>query len=162
MRLDDPTFEPSTRDPSAHLVPADVEGLGQERRREPFPALPGAKSEPAQHRPDGTRRSPKDSRYLLDRNGIDQIGQTLLLRPRPLAIASLRGESKPPEKTQAGIARIPRYLLKPVSQAIVIDGAAADTLHSLLAILSDQVLCGFGPPKASARTHFDGLAGTVW
>jgi len=106
LRLNDATSEPAAIDPFAHLVTANVQGLGQQRYCEPFPALADAEAQPVQHRTNGCRGTAEDSRGFFDRNGVHQFDQTLLLPRGPLAITALFGHAEPTHETQASVAWI--------------------------------------------------------
>src|SRR5579864_8843367 len=107
LRLNDAAPEPAPIDPLAHLVTANVQRLGQQRYREPFPALSDTESQPMQHGPNGCRGPAEDSRRLFDGNVINQFDQTLLLTCGPLAITALFGQAKATQETQARTPRIP-------------------------------------------------------
>jgi len=108
LRLDNATLEPTSIDPLAHFITANVQGLGEQGYREPFPALTSAQAQPVQHGTDGRRRTAEDSRGFFDGNVVHHFDQTLLLARGPLAITALFGHPVATQEAQARIARIPR------------------------------------------------------
>src|SRR5438309_729062 len=106
LRPNNATLEPAPINPLAHFITANVQSLGQQRYREPFPALADAKAQPVQHGTNGCRRTAEDSRGFFDRNVVNQFDQTLLLPRGPFTIAALFGCAEPTHKTQARAAWI--------------------------------------------------------
>jgi hypothetical protein len=139
LSLNNAILEPAPIDPLAHFIAANVQRLGQQKYREPFPALSDAQAQPVQHRTNRRRGPAQDSCCLLDRNVVHQFDQTLPLPCGPLSITALFGHAEATQETQAYVAWIPRNLYKFREDLLSVATPMVPDLVDPLPVVRDQL-----------------------